>query len=394
MGLKIPAEAVEIRGKKERNVNGYHRCYAQISLGAIGHNIAQVRKRIPQGVKLMAVIKADAYGHGAVEVGRYLEPRADYFAVATVEEAVELREAGIQLPILILGYTSPREFEALVEHGITQTLYSLEDARLLSGEALRQGKRARVHLAVDTGMTRIGFQVTEQDADQAAQAAGLPGLFTEGIFTHFSCADQEDKGYCAMQTDRFERMLALLEQRKTQIPLRHICNSAGIMEFDRYRYEMVRAGIVTYGLYPSEEVRKENLELQPALAWRTHVIHVKDVEPGRGVSYGATYVTSRPVTRIATLSVGYADGYPRALSSKGRVLIRGQYAPILGRVCMDQMMVDVSGIPGVQVEDVATLVGRDQEKCISVEEVADPAARFNYEMVCGISSRVPRIYVE
>lgn len=375
-------------------MNGYHRCYAEISLGAIGHNIAQVRKRIPEGVKLMAVIKADAYGHGAVEVGRYLEPRADYFAVATVEEAVELREAGIRLPILILGYTSPKEFSALVEYGITQTIYSLADARLLSEEALRQGRRAKLHLAVDTGMTRIGFQVTEEDAGQAAEAARLPGIFAEGIFSHFSCADQEDKRYCFMQTEKFERMLALLRGRGIEPPVRHICNSAGIMEFEDYRYEMVRSGIITYGLYPSREVQKENLALIPALSWRTHVVHVKEVEPGRGVSYGATYTTSRPVTRIATLSVGYADGYPRALSSKGRVLIRGKYAPILGRVCMDQMMVDVSGIPEVRAEDVATLVGRDGEGFIPVEEVADPAARFNYEMVCGISARVPRLYSE
>ncbi len=196
------------------------------------------------------------------------------------------------------------------------------------------------------------------------------------------------------QLQKYERMKEMLEKRGIVIPIRHVCNSAGIMEFEDYRFEMVRSGIVTYGLYPSEDVQKENLNLWPALQWKAHVIHVKDVKPGLGVSYGATYITEKPVTRIATVSVGYADGYPRALSSKGRVLIHGQYAPVLGRVCMDQMMVDVTDIPEVQVEDIVTLVGRDGNRELSIEEVADPAARFNYEMVCNISKRVPRIYHE
>ena len=343
-------------------------------------------------VKLLAVVKADAYGHGALAVSRYLEPRVDYFAVATVEEAVELREGGIRLPILILGYTSPQEYDVVVEYDITQTIYSYDTAERLNEEAKRQGKRAKVHIALDTGMTRIGFQVEEADADEICRIAGLPHVEMEGLFTHFSCADQEDKSYCGMQLRKYGYMLDTLARRGVAIPVRHVCNSAGIMEFDDSRYDMVRSGIVTYGLYPSGEVQKDRLDLWPALQWKAHVIHVKDVEPGLGVSYGATYVTKKPVTRIATVSAGYADGYPRALSSKGRVLIHGQYAPILGRVCMDQMMVDVSGIPDVQMEDVVTLAGRDGENVIPIEEVADPAARFNYEMVCNIGKRVPRIY--
>lgn len=370
----------------------YLRCYAQISLPAIGHNIEEVRKRLAPGVKLLAVIKADAYGHGACKVGKYLEPKVDYFAVATLEEALELRRAEIVRPILILSYVSPSQYQELVEHEITQTIDSLEQASALEQAAARAGKTAKIHIAVDTGMTRIGFQATEAEADRIAQIAAFPHLEVEGIFTHFSCADQEDKAYCAMQLEKFERMCRYLEERGVSIPLRHICNSAGIMEFDGHRFDMVRSGIVTYGLYPSEEVQKERLDLIPALEWKARVIHVKDVEAGVSVGYGATFTTSRPSTRIATVSVGYADGYPRALSGKGSVLIHGKRAPILGRVCMDQMMVDVTDIPDVQVEDVVTLIGRDGDASITVEEVADPAMRFNYEMVCNIGKRVPRIY--
>lgn len=373
-------------------MSDYLRCWAEISLSAIGHNIEEVRKRLAPGVRLLAVIKADAYGHGAVRVGKYLEDRVDYFAVATLEEALELRENGIRLPILILGYTSPSQYEDLVAFDITQTIYSRETAELLNREAANQGKRAGIHIALDTGMTRIGFQVTEEDADVIADIGRLPHLKMEGLFTHFACADQKDKTYCSGQLEKFNRMVRMLEEREVEIPLKHVCNSAGIMEFDDFRYDMVRSGIVTYGLYPSEEVRKERLDLIPALEWKSRVIHVKEVGNGLGVSYGATYVTHEGRTRIATVSAGYADGYPRALSSKGRVLIHGQYAPILGRVCMDQFMVDVSRIPDVRVEDVVTLVGRDGENSISIEEIADPAARFNYEMACGISRRVTRVY--
>ena len=370
----------------------YLRCYAPVSLQAIGHNIGEVRKRLAPGVKLMAVIKADAYGHGACRVGKYLESQVDYFAVATLEEALELRESGITRPILILSYISPSQYPELVEHNITQTIDSPEQADALEAAAARAGVRAKIHIAVDTGMTRIGFQVTEEEADRVARIAQLSHLEMEGIFTHFSCADQEDKTYCGMQLEKFERMCRYLEERKVKIPIRHICNSAGIMEFDGYRFDMVRSGIVTYGLYPSEEVQKDRLNLIPAMEWKAHVIHVKDVEAGVSVGYGATYTTSRPVTRIATVSVGYADGYPRALSGKSSLLIHGKRAPILGRVCMDQMMVDVTEIPDVKVEDVVTLVGRDGNASISMEEIADPAMRFNYEMICSVGKRVPRIY--
>lgn len=373
-------------------MNRYLRCYAEISLEAIGHNIREVKKRLPEGVKLLGVVKANAYGHGAVPVASYLENQVDYFATATIEEAVELRENGISAPILILGYVSPSQYGDLVEYDITQTIDSYAQALALEKEAARQNRKAKAHLAVDTGMTRIGFQVTEHDADEAAKIADLPHIELEGMFTHFSCADQEDKTYCSMQMEKYDKMTALLAERGVTIPLRHICNSAGIMEFDDHRFEMVRSGIITYGIYPSEEVKKERLDLIPALSWKSHVIHVKEVGPGIGVSYGATYVTEKPMTRIATVSAGYADGYPRALSNQGCVLIHGKKAPILGRICMDQMMVDVTDIPDVQVEDVVTLVGTDGDETITIEEIANPAARFDYEMLCDISSRVTRVY--
>lgn len=373
-------------------MNRYLRCYAEISLEAIGHNIREVKKRLPEGVKLLGVVKANAYGHGAVPVASYLENQVDYFATATIEEAVELRENGISAPILILGYVSPSQYGDLVEYDITQTIDSYAQALALEKEAARQNRKAKAHLAVDTGMTRIGFQVTEHDADEAAKIADLPHIELEGMFTHFSCADQEDKTYCSMQMEKYDKMTALLAERGVTIPLRHICNSAGIMEFDDHRFEMVRSGIITYGIYPSEEVKKERLDLIPALSWKSHVIHVKEVGPGIGVSYGATYVTEKPMTRIATVSAGYADGYPRALSNQGCVLIHGKKAPIIGRICMDQMMVDVTDIPNVQVEDVVTLVGTDGDETITIEEIANPAARFDYEMLCDISSRVTRVY--
>ena len=376
-------------------MNKYLRTYAEVSLAAIHHNVEEARKRLLPGTKVLAVVKADAYGHGAVRVAQSLEDIADFFAVATLEEGVELREHNIVRPILILGYTSPLQYSEMIAWDIRPSIYHYEDARNLSETAVREGKTARIHIALDTGMTRIGFQVTEEAADEIEKISELPNVEIEGLFTHLSCADMTDKTYCGRQFAKYDDMLSMLEKRGVRIPIRHVCNSAAIMEYepdDPHRFDMVRSGIITYGIYPSEEVKKDRLNLIPALAWKAHVIHVKDVGPGQGVSYGATFVTSRPVTKIATVSAGYADGYPRALSSRGRVLIHGKSAPILGRVCMDQMMVDVTDIPDVKVEDVVTLVGHDGEAYIPIEEIADPAASFNYEMLCHISPRVYRIY--
>lgn len=369
----------------------YLRCYAEIDLDAIAHNIDEVRKKVGEEVGILAVIKADGYGHGAIPIAGKLKDKVQYFAVAAVEEAVELREAGVTLPVLILGYTSPAQYEEVVRYDITQTIYSVDTAQKLSDEALRQGKCAKIHIALDTGMTRIGFLMSEDSVEEIMQISRLSGIYLEGLFSHFACADMYDKTYSKKQMELYDWFVEELEKRNIRIPIKHLCNSAGIIEFDSHRFNMVRSGIMTYGLYPSDEVRTDEVILQPALSWKTHVINVKTVEAGHGVSYGATYVTDRP-TKIATLSVGYADGYPRALSNRGRVIIHGEYAPVIGRVCMDQMMVDVSHIDNVQIEDIAVLVGCDGNNHISVEEAADLSGSFNYEFVCGISHRVKRVY--
>ena len=369
------------------------RCYADIDLRAIGHNIDQVKGKIPEGVKVMAVIKADAYGHGAVQVGKYLENQVDYFGVATIEEAVELRKSGLQLPILILGYTLKEQYKNVVSYGITQTIYSYQAACALNEEAQKQQKKAVVHIALDTGMTRIGFQTEEESIGEIQKIKELPWLEVEGIFSHFSCADEKDKTYANMQMEKYDSFLDRLEEAGVEIPIKHLCNSAGIMEFDHHRYQMVRSGIITYGLYPSEEVDKTALDLQPALTWKSHVAHVKTVKDGLGVSYGATFIT-RENMKIATVLVGYADGYPRSLSNKGRMLIHGKSVPIIGRVCMDQVMIDVTDVENVQVEDEVTLVGRDGDEVIPVEELAAMSYSFNYEFVCDINKRVIRNYLK
>ena len=369
------------------------RCYADIDLRAIGHNIDQVKGKIPEGVKVMAVIKADAYGHGAVQVGKYLENQVDYFGVATIEEAVELRKSGLQLPILILGYTLKEQYKNVVSYGITQTIYSYQAACALNEEAQKQQKKAVVHIALDTGMTRIGFQTEEESIGEIQKIKELPWLEVEGIFSHFSCADEKDKTYANMQMEKYDSFLERLEEAGVEIPIKHLCNSAGIMEFDHHRYQMVRSGIITYGLYPSEEVDKTALDLQPALTWKSHVAHVKTVKAGLGVSYGATFIT-RENMKIATVLVGYADGYPRSLSNKGRMLIHGKSVPIIGRVCMDQVMIDVTDVENVQVEDEVTLVGRDGDEVIPVEELAAMSYSFNYEFVCDINKRVIRNYLK
>lgn len=371
----------------------YLRCFAEIDLQAIRHNLNEVKKRIEPGVKLLAVVKADAYGHGAVEVSRFLEEHriVDYLAAASLDEALELRRNGITLPILVLGYTSGVQYEEALQKDITLTIYSADMANAVEQAGKALGKKGRVHIAIDTGMTRIGFPPVEASADTIAEIASLPHVELEGMFTHFSCADEKDKSYCSQQMQKYDTMVELLEARKVQIPLKHICNSAGIMEFDHHRFNMVRSGIVTYGMYPSEEVQKDTLALRPALEWKAHIIHLQEVSAGVGVSYGATFITPKPM-RIATVSAGYADGYPRALSSNGRVLIHGKYAPILGRICMDQFMVDVSDIPEAEMEDIVTLAGTDGENRISIEEISELAGSFNYEQVCRISRRVQRIY--
>ena len=362
----------------------------KIDLDAIASNMDAIREKA--GVPVMAVVKADAYGHGAVQVARLLQDKCAFFCVSSILEAMELRQAGLSTPILILGHTPADAFPTAIREGIRPTIYRMEDALALSKAAQFLELPARFHFAVDTGMSRIGFQVNEEDADICARIASLPGLFAEGLFSHFATADCADLSRAEQQAERFAEFDGMLRRRGVKVPIRHLNNSAGLMNFAT-PYEMVRSGIITYGMYPSDEVDPGRLALRPALQWLSRVTHVKTLPAGREISYGGTYVTKAD-TVVATIPVGYADGYRRNLSGKFYVLIHGQKAPILGRICMDQMMVDVTAIPGVQVGDRVTLVGTAGEEAITMEQISAQADSFNYEFVCGISRRVPRLYVQ
>ena len=362
----------------------------KIDLDAICANFDAIRAKT--GVPVMAVVKADAYGHGAIQVARLLQGKCAFFGVSSMLEAMELRRAGLDTPILILGHTPVNAFSTAIAEGIRPAIFHYEDALALSEAAVALGKPAPFHFAVDTGMSRLGFQMTEESADLCAKIANLPGLIPEGLFSHFATADCEDLSRSRMQAERFDRFSAMLQQRGVRIPIRHMNNSAGLMNFDQH-YDMVRAGIVIYGMYPSTEVSPELLALKPALQFLSRVTHVKTLPAGREISYGGTFVTTKD-TVVATVPAGYADGYRRSLSGKFHVLIHGRKAPILGKVCMDQLMVDVTGIPGVKVNDRVTLVGKDGDEEITMEQIAEAADSFNYEFVCGISRRVPRIYVQ
>ena len=362
--------------------------YVKIDLDTIAANFDAVRQKAD--VPVMVVVKADAYGHGAIQVARLLQDKCAFFGVSSMLEALELRQAGLTAPILILGRMPVSALPHAVQENVRPTIFHYEDAVALSEEALRQGKTAPFHFAVDTGMSRIGFQPTEEAADLCAAIVKLPGIAAEGIFSHFATADCADLSKARAQAEKFDGFCAMLKDRGVKVPIRHLDNSAGLMNFPNH-YDMVRSGIVTYGMYPSAEVEPEKLPLRPALQWLSRVTHVKTLPAGRPISYGGTYVTQGP-TVVATVPVGYADGYRRSLSGKFYVLIRGKKAPILGRICMDQLMVDVTEIPGVALDDTVTLVGRDGDEEITMEQIAAAADSFNYEFVCGISRRVPRIY--
>lgn len=372
--------------------SNYNRVQAVINLDNIRHNISAMKSLVDKDKKMLAVIKADAYGHGAVEVAEALDDLADFYAVAFIDEALELRRAGIDKPILILGYTDPVDYELLLKYDVRPAMYETDDAQKLSDLAVSMGIKAKVHIKVDTGMGRIGFSCDDTGVEKIAEISNMPGIEIEGIFTHYAKADEIDKTAANGQLEKFRWINGQLVGLGIHIPVRHISNSAGIMEMDNSDFDMVRSGIVTYGLYPSEEVDKSIVELRPAMSLMSKVIFVKDVKAGTGIGYGWSYIADHDI-RVATVSAGYADGYPRAQSNKGRVIIHGEYAPIIGRVCMDQFMVDVSHIDGVQVRDDVILIGRDGDKEVTVEEVAEPANSFNYELVCNISRRVPRTYI-
>ncbi|MCD8223548.1 MAG: alanine racemase [Clostridiales bacterium] len=369
----------------------YSRVYASIDLDAVVFNMESMQRALALDAKMIGVVKTDGYGHGAVPVAQTIDPFVSGYAVATIDEALILRRHGIARPILILGVTANDRYAELIDYDIRPAIFTMEQALPLSRMAVEKGTRARIHLALDTGMSRIGMDADAAGADLAAQIAALPGIEVEGMFTHFARADETDKTATQAQFQAYTDFVSLLDARGVTIPVKHCSNSAAIIDLPDMHMDRVRAGISIYGLYPSDEVDKSRVPLRPVMGLKSFVTYVRDLPPGREISYGGTFCTERP-TRVATVPVGYGDGYPRGLSGKGRVLIHGQSAPILGRVCMDQFMIDVTDIPDTQTGSEVTLLGRDGDEEITAEELASLSGRFHYELLCDIGKRVPRVY--
>ena len=372
-----------------------NRVKAVISLDAVEQNFREMRKNIAEDTKMIAVVKADAYGHGAVPIAHLIEDY-DYiwgFAAATAEEAVHLRQAGITKPILILGIVFDEYFPELVQYDIRPAVCEYDEAKKLSDEAVLQNKTVHIHIALDTGMTRIGYADIPESVEEIKMIAELPNLEIEGMFTHFARADEYDRSPAMVQLERYQDFSKRVEEAGVDIPLHHCSNSAGIIRVPEANLSIVRAGITIYGIYPSSEVERDIVKLAPVMELKSHITYVKDVPAGAAISYGGTYVADKK-RRVATIPVGYADGYPRQLSNKGWVLIHGKKAPILGRVCMDQFMADVTEIDNVKKGDEVTLLGRDGDEFISIEEMGDLCGRFSYEFACDISPRVPRVYIK
>ena len=376
-------------------MNKYSRVKAEIDLGAISSNIEELHKNLPEGTQVMGIIKADGYGHGCVSIGRVLEkiPYIWGYGVATADEALELKAVPLHKPILILGCVFPDQYEQMIMNDVRFNIYNIEMAVKINECAKKLGKKALAHIKIDTGMSRLGFSCRRESVDEIEAVCRMDHIEAEGIFTHFSKADEEDKTFTHGQIRRFDQMIADLKERGIVFPLVHASNSAGIIDFHDLPYPLVRAGIAMYGLEPSPCVDLSDTRLTPVLSLKSHVIMVKTIEPGASVSYGG-FFTAEKKMRIATIPVGYADGYPRSLSNKGMVLIRGRKAPVIGRICMDQFMVDVSEIPDAAFGDEVTLVGRDGDEVITVEQLAQLSGRFNYEFVCDLSKRIPRVFYE
>lgn len=373
----------------------YSRVYATINLDTIEYNIQQIKANVAPGTQIIAVIKADGYGHGAVQIAHLLD---DYesiwgFAVATAEEALILKRHHITKPILILGYVFHEHYKVLIENDVRFTVFTMEMAQELSKIAKELNKAVKIHIKLDTGMNRIGFQFTKESVSTIKVMSQLPYVEIEAAFTHFAKADEVDKKAANLQLDLYKNFVEKIEEMGVEIPIKHCSNSAGIIDMKDANMDVVRAGIIIYGLYPSKEVLMNQVKLKPVLEMKSHVVHVKEVKPGHGISYGWIYKTDK-LTKVATIPVGYADGYPRSLSNKGWVLIKGQKAPILGRVCMDQFMVDVTQIENVLPKDEVILIGKSGDQCISVDEMSEISGRFNYEFVCDIGKRVPRVFLK
>lgn len=372
-----------------------NRAWAEVNLDNIAHNVREIRRITNKKAELMGVVKADAYGHGAMEVTKTLLANGvTRLAVSMLDEAIQLRKNGIDVPILILSYTDPARAEEIILNNVTQTVYSYDLAKALSDAAVRLHRNIKIHIKIDTGMTRVGFMPGYSAVKNVVEISKLPGIIIEGLFTHFASADEKDKRYTYMQFERFMSICNELSRIGVYIPIKHVSNSAAIIQFPEMHLDMVRPGIILYGMYPSDNVDKSKLDLKPAMTLKANVILVKNVEKNTYISYGRTFKTKRE-SKIATIPIGYADGYTRLLSGKGKVLINGEKAPIVGRICMDQCMVDVTDLKSeVRVGDEVVLFGKQGDNEITVEEIAKAIGTINYEIVSLIGKRVPRVYLE
>lgn len=372
-----------------------NRAWAEINLDNIAHNVREIRRITNKNAEIMGVVKADAYGHGVLEVARtILENGVTRLAVSMLDEAIQLRKHGINVPIFILGYTDPIRAKEIIEYDVTQSVFSHELAKALSDEAVRQGRKVKIHIKIDTGMSRIGFLPGYSAVKNVVEISRLPNIIIEGLFTHFATADEKNREFTLLQFERFMSICNELQRIGVHIPVKHCANSGGIIEYPEMHLDMVRPGIIQYGLYPSDEVDKSKIHLKPAMSLKANIIMVKEVEKGTSISYGRIFTTTR-TSRIATIPIGYADGYTRMLSNKGKVLIHGQFAPIVGRICMDQCMVDVTDLTeDVEVGDEVVLIGKQGDNSISVEDVASTIGMINYELVCIVGKRIPRAFVK
>lgn len=369
------------------------RTWVEINLDALECNFDAVREALPENIKILAVVKANAYGHGAIGVAKFLENKADYLAVAATDEALELRKNGINCPILVLGHIPYGDYDNIVKFNITTAISDFYEAELLSKAAKKAGVNVPLHIAVDTGMNRIGFACNDASIEEIKKIKKLPNIEIEGAFSHLAAADMLDKTYTKMQAEKFDNFVLKLENAGIEVAIKHLYNSAAIADLEK-KYDMVRQGIILYGLKPSDEVEFNNINVpKPVMSMKTRVVQVKTLPAGECISYGCTYTTEKE-TIVATLCAGYADGVTRVLSNNGEVLIRGKRARIIGRVCMDQFMVDVTDIPHVQAGDTATIFGTDGEETILVDEIAKKANTINYEIICNINSRVTRVYMK
>ena len=377
-------------------IERYGRIYATIDLDAIRSNMDSMQAKLSEGTKVIGVIKMDGYGHGAVPIAKELEPLWYMygFATATAEEAMILRDAGIAKPILVLGYAFPWSYEEMIGHDVRAAVFREDMLGQLADASAKAGKKAKVHIKVDTGMSRIGIRPDEAGLEFVKKALENPAIEVEGIFTHFAKADEADKAPARNQLALFREFIGNIEAETGYvIPLCHCSNSAGMIGLREADMDAVREGIAMYGLWPSPEVAKDAVELEPAMELKSRIVYIKNVEAGTEISYGGTY-TAGEKRRIATIAAGYGDGYPRGLSNKGYVLIHGKKAPVTGRICMDQFMIDVTDIPDAAEGDIVTLIGREGEERITIEELGELSGRFHYELACCIGKRVPRVYLK